>query len=88
MKISSNHYLTKAFHYGSWLCLILLVLITCVRTLYLFPGTSNILTNADLIQLPTMFLDLNVELSNFWGWKLPEAPYYFPDTVVFLFNIR
>ena len=84
MKISHDNWLTKVLHYGGWLCLTLLVLIACIRTLYLFPGTSNILTDADLIQLPTMFLDLKVDLGNFWGWKLPDAPYYFPDTLVFL----
>lgn len=84
MKLLRDRQLNKIFYLAGWLCFVLLVVVDCVRTLYLFPGTSNILTDADLIQLPTMFLDLKVDLANFWGWKLPEAPYYFPDTVIFL----
>jgi hypothetical protein len=84
MKTSQDNWLIKVLYYVGWVCLILLVLVTCVHTLYLFPGTSNILTDADIIQLPTMFLDLKVDIGNFWGWKLPDAPYYFPDTLVFL----
>jgi hypothetical protein len=84
MKISHAHWVTKVVNFVAWLCFVLLVLITCVHALYLFPGTGYILTDADIIQLPTMFLDLKADLGNFWGWKLPEAPYYFPDTLVFL----
>jgi hypothetical protein len=84
MKISNHNRWLLILRYGSFLSLILFGLVYFVYILYLFPGTSNILTDADLIQLPTMFLDLQVNISNFWGWKLPEAPYYFPDTVIFL----
>jgi hypothetical protein len=84
MKTSHNNWLIKVLYSVGWLCLVVLVLITCVHTLYLFPGTIDLLTNADIIQLPTMFLDLKADLGNFWGWQLPEAPYYFPDTLVFL----
>ena len=81
---SHNNWLIKILHYAVWWCFIILVSIACVYSLYLFPRTSDFLTDADIIQLPTIFLDLQVDLSNFWGWKLPEAPYYFPDTIVFL----
>jgi hypothetical protein len=84
MKASHNNWLIKVLNSVGWLCLVLLVSITCIHTLYLFPGTIDLLTNADIIQLPTMFLDLKADLGNFWGWQLPEAPYYFPDTLVFL----
>ncbi|MGD1920338.1 MAG: hypothetical protein ACFCAD_16515 [Pleurocapsa sp.] len=84
MKISHDSWLNRVLHCGGWLCFVLLVLITCIRGFYLFPGTSDILTDADIIQLPTMFLDLKANLDNFWGWQLPDAPYYFPDTLGFL----
>jgi hypothetical protein len=84
MKISNHNWWLRILRYGGFSSLIFFSLVNFVYILYLFPGTSNILTDADLIQLPTMFLDLQVNISNFWGWKLPEAPYYFPDTIIFL----
>ena len=74
----------KNLQYIAWISLIFLVLVTCIKKLYLFPGVTDMLTTADMIQLPTLFLDLQVDLNNFWNWQLPDAPYYFPDTLVFL----
>jgi hypothetical protein len=84
MQILKHNWLIRVLRSGGGFGLILLGLINFLDILYLFPGTSSILTDADLIQLPTMFLDLQVNIGNFWGWKLPDAPYYFPDTIVFL----
>lgn len=83
MKIS-NDWSIKVLSSGALLCCILLVLAACIQMLYLMPGTSENLTNSDIIQLPTLFLDLRADINNFWGWKLPDAPYYFPDTAAFL----
>ena len=84
MKTSQDSWWHKVLYGVGWFGFSLLVLVACVQTMYLLPVTSDILTNADIIQLPTMFLDLQADLHNFWGWKLPDAPYYFPDTLVFL----
>ncbi len=84
MKTSQVSWWNKTLQVVGWLGWSLLVIVVCIRTMYLFPGTSEILTDADIIQLPTMFLDLQTNFNNFWGWKLPDAPYYFPDTVFFL----
>lgn len=70
--------------YVAWIGLIFLVLTVCIKKLYLFPGVGSMLTSADMIQLPTLFLDLQADLNNFWDWQLPDAPYYFPDTLIFL----
>ncbi|MEL7075531.1 MAG: hypothetical protein AAGM46_06360 [Cyanobacteria bacterium J06582_2] len=83
IKVSQKS-LFRKLQYLAWLGLIFLVVAVCIKKLYLFPGVSEILTSADMIQLPTLFLDLQADLNNFWHWQLPDAPYYFPDTLVFL----
>lgn len=63
--------------------LFFLVFSSCIYILYLVTDVSALATNADMVQLPTMLLDFKSNPSNLWGWKLPDAPYYFPDTLVF-----
>ena len=84
MERLQSNWLNITLRRCGWLCLIILTSIACTIICYLFPGTSETLTNADLIQLPTILLDLQADFANFWDWKLPQAPYYFPDTVAFI----
>ncbi|MBE9222216.1 hypothetical protein IQ215_05850 [Cyanobacterium stanieri LEGE 03274] len=64
--------------------LILGVFSLSVYDLYQVDSITLLSTNADIIQLPVLSMDLSSNLSNIWGWRLPDAPYYFPDTILFL----
>jgi hypothetical protein len=81
--IKLNRSVTNFFSNSLGHGLLLLAFGWCIYILYLVTEVSDIAINADLLQLPTMLLDFKSNPSNLWGWKLPDAPYYFPDTVVF-----
>jgi hypothetical protein len=79
-----NPLIVNLLRYGA----IIFILSGCAYAFYsvysLLPANMfNMFINADLVHLPVMFADIAGNWSNFWGWNLPEAPYYFPDMALF-----
>jgi hypothetical protein len=76
-----NPLIVNLLQYGA----IIFILSGCAYAFYSFYSLSpvNLFINADLVHLPVMFADIAGNWRNFGGWNLPEAPYYFPDMVLF-----
>ena len=83
-KNNSNNWFAIFFFSFARQGLLLLAFSICIYTLYLSTAVASWTIDADIIQLPTMLIDFQSNLANLWGWNLPDAPYYFPDTIVFL----